>query len=248
MNLCFAYRTHCESFIFHAGKLSTYPLRNAQRNLNKILMGTDNLPGSECSTQSSTMVSSQEQTASTKSLFELDSLINNVLNGNESYASIENVTMQSSANTKTAKEMSNMSSNGKSARALKNDVELNEYNGFPSCYAMRTQSQQQQQQQQQITELRSTSQSNQSATNDNGHLSKLFAGDDSSMLLNNNNMKSNQSSEQQTNHLPITPQPSRIRNSLISDITFSPINGIMSQDNASGEFNNKIQNIFVHIF
>lgn len=225
-----------------AGKPSTYPLRNAQRNLNKILMGNDDLPGSECSNQSSTVVSSQEQTASTKSLFELDSLINNVLSGNESYASIENDTMQSSDNPPMAKQMGNMSSNGKSAGALKNDVELNEYNGFPSCYSMRTQSQQQQQ----TAELHSASQSNQSTTNDNnGHLSKLFAGDDSTMLMNNNNTKSNQSSEQHINHLPITPQPSRIRNSLISDITFSPINGIMSQDNASGEFDINKQNIFV---
>lgn len=206
-------------------------------------MGTDDLPGSERSTHSSTVVSSQEQTASTKSLFELDSLINNVLNGNESYTPIENGIMQSSANPTMAKEMSNMTSNGKSARALKNDVELNEYNGFPSCYSMRTQSQQQHQQ---TAELRSAPQSNQSVTNDNEHLSKLFTGDGSSMLLNNNNTKSNQSPEQQTNHLPITPQQSRIRNSLISDITFSPINGIMSQDNASGEFNNNNQNIYFY--
>lgn len=201
--------------------------------MNKILTGTDELPGSECTVQSSTIVSSQEQTASTKSLFELDSLINNVLNENESYALIENGKRQSSANPPMAKEMSNMSSNGKSASALKNDVGMNEYNGFPSCYSIRTQSQQQQQ----TTELRSA--------NDDEHLSKLFAGDDSSMLMNNNNAKSNQSSEQQNDHLPITPQPSRIRNSLISDITFSPINGIMSQDNASGEFNSNNPNIFV---
>lgn len=242
MNRCLLHRAPSKYFIFHAGKPSTYPLRSAQRNLNKILMGTDDLPGSECSTQSNTVVSSQEQTASPKSLFELDSLINNVLNGNESYASIENVTMQSSANPPMAKDMNNMSSNGKSARALKNDVELNEYNGFPSCYSMQTQSHQQQQQQ--TTELRSSSQLNHLATNDDGHLSKLFTGNDSSMLMNNNNTKSNQSSDQQNNHLPMTPQPCRIRNSLISDITFSPINGIMSQDNASGEFDKKIIKTF----
>lgn len=75
------------------------------------------------------------------------------------------------------------------------------------------------------------------APNDNGHLTKIFGDDESSILINacNNNNKSAQNSVQQTQQLPLTPQLSRARNFISDMVNFSPMNGIMSQDNASGE-------------
>lgn len=221
-------------------------MRSAQRNLNKILLGSEDDMSSECDSQrTSTVVSSQSSTQSTKTIFELDNLISNVFNGTESYIPSDGNIMQPT-NSTIAKEMNTSSAmqsitqnSQNSNSALKNDVKLSEYSEFAPCYAAM---QSHQQQQMQPTELHSASMSqashNQSNSNDNSHLSKMFGDDGTSMLLNNNNSKSIQNTDQQTQgQLPTTPQPNRIRNSLISDIVnFSPMNGIMSQDNASGEF------------
>lgn len=224
------------------GKPSTYPLRTAQRNLNKILLGNEDDLSGECDSQrTSTVVSSQNSTQSAKSLFELDNLISNVFNGTDAYIPTDNNVMEPT-NSAIAKDMNNSAmrsitqNSQNSNSALKNDVKLSEYSEFATCFAM-----QHHPQQMQPTELHSASMSQpshtQSNTNVNSHLSKIFGDDDTSMLLNNNNHKSMQSSDQSTQgELPSTPQPSRIRNSLISDmVNFSPMNGIMSQDNPSGE-------------
>ncbi|XP_031625794.1 transcription factor E2f1 [Contarinia nasturtii] len=241
------------------GKPSSYPLRSAQRNLNKILLGTEDVLSSECdSTQTTcTMVSSQSSTQSTKSIFELDNLMRNVFNETDSYMpNTGNVMESSNSIVAIAKDMNSSTSSSSSSTtlaamrsittqnsqnsssALKNDVKLSEYSEFAPCYATI---------QQPTTDMHShasMSQSNhsQSSTNGNGHLSKLFGDDETSMLLNNNNHKSVQNSDHHQHtqdHLPSTPQQSsRIRNSLISDIVnFSPMNGIMSQDNASDFLN-----------
>lgn len=78
---------------------------------------------------------------------------------------------------------------------------------------------------------------------DNGHLGRIFEDEDSSILMNacNNNNKSAQNSVQQTQQqLPLTPQLSRARNFISDMVNFSPMNGIMSQDNASGELGFKL--------
>lgn len=81
------------------------------------------------------------------------------------------------------------------------------------------------------------------ASTDNGHLGKIFEGEDSSILMNacNNNNESTQNSVQQTQQqLPLTPQLNRARNFISDMVNFSPMNGIMSQDNASGELGFKL--------
>lgn len=221
-------------------------MRSAQRNLNKILLGNEDDLSSECdSHRTSTVVSSQSSTQSSKTIFELDNLISNVFNGSDSYIA-SNGTVMEPTNSAIAKDMNNSAmqsitqNSQNSNSALKNDVKLSEYSEFAPCYA--AMQSHQHQQQMQPNELHSASMSqtqhNQSNTNDNSHLSKMFGDDDTSMLMNNNNSKSIQNTDQQTQgQLPSTPQPNRIRNSLISDIgNFSPMNGIISQDNASGEF------------
>ncbi|XP_055310370.1 transcription factor E2f1 [Sitodiplosis mosellana] len=221
------------------GKPSTYPLRSAQRNLNKILLGNEDDLGSECdSRRTSTVVSSQGSTQSAKTIFELDALINNVFSEADSYIQSSSNVMQSSNGEAIAKDMNNSTmrsitqNSQNSSSALKNDVKLSEYSEFVPCYG-------QIQQPIQSIDMHSASKSqpthSQSSTNGNGHLSKIFGDDDTSMLLNNNNHKSVQNSDQHTQvQLPSTPQPNRLQNSLISDmVNFSPMNGIMSQDNAS---------------
>lgn len=228
----------------NAGKPSTYPLRSAQRNLNKILLGNEDDLDSECdSRRTSTVVSSQGSAQSAKTIFELDALINNVFSEPDSYiqSSSSSVMQSSNAAATIAKDMNSSAmrsitqNSQNSSSALKNDVKLSEYSEFAPCYA-------QIQQPIQPVAMHSVSKSqqpthSQSSTNANGHLSKIFGDDDTSMLLNNNNHKSVQNSDQHTQvQLPSTPQPSRLQNSLISDmVNFSPMNGIMSQDNASGE-------------
>lgn len=120
---------------FLIGKSSAYPLRNAQRNLNKFLLGTDN----ECESQQSNGLA--DTRTSPKSMFELDSLINNVLNGNNSYSneptSTQATTSAKETNNSALRSMSlNSSSNQKGASALKNDVKLIEYSSFESCFTM----------------------------------------------------------------------------------------------------------------
>lgn len=148
------------------------------------------------------------------------------------------------------------SSQTHSNSALRNDVKLSEYSDFAPCYAtIRSHPQQMQNgassSNSSITatgsiasatttnDLHSQSSHSQSNSNDTGHLSKLFGDDDASMLLNNNNNKSIiQNPEHSTNggnQLPSTPQSGRMRNSLMSDINFSPVNGILSLSNTSGE-------------
>lgn len=230
---------------FSIGKPSTYPLRTAQRNLNKILLGNEDDLGSECDSQrTSTVVSSQGSTQSAKTIFELDALISNVFSDADAYiqsSSSSSSVMQSSNAAAIAKDMNSSAmrsitqNSQNSSSALKNDVKLSEYSEFAPLYA-------QMQQPIQSVDMHSASKSqpthSQSSTNDGGHLSKIFGDDDTSMLLNNNNHKSVQNgSDQHTQvQLPTTPQPNRLQSSLISDmVNFSPMNGIMSQDNASGE-------------
>lgn len=242
-------------------------MRTAQRNLNKILLGTEDILSSD-STQTSTMVSSQSSTQSAKSLFELDNLMRNVFSESDSYMPTTGNVMESSSvaiakdmnsstaataassSTSTSSSSSSLAAmrsittqnSQNSSSALKNDVKLSEYSEFAPCYA--SIQQHQQQMQQPTSDLHShanMSQQTHSQANGNSHLSKIFEDDDTSMLLNNNNHKSVQNSDHHQHtqaHLPSTPQQSsRIRNSLMSDIVnFSPMNGIMSQDNASGEF------------
>lgn len=217
-------------------------MRSAQRNLNKILLGNEDDLGSECSSRrTSTVTSSQSSTQSAKTIFELDTLISNVFSGADSYMQSNSNVMESS-NAAIAKDMNSSAmrsitqNSQNSSSALKNDVKLSEYSEFAPCYATI-------QQPIQTVDMHLASMSqqpthSQSSTNGNGHLSKIFGDDDTSMLMNNNNHKSIQNSDQHTQaQLPTTPQPNRIRNSLISDmVNFSPMNGIMSQDNASGEY------------
>lgn len=244
------------------GKTSTYPLRSAQRNLNKIFDGDDDL-SNECDPTQRTnqhSIASQQANGGThshspKSYFELDSLIDTALNSPASYVnpSTEN-TLTSTTN---AKDMNNasmrlMSTHNQkqhqpSTCALKNDVKLNEYNGFGECFQTQsTQQQQQQQQHQQSTsidthQLNTQTQHNSHSNGGSGD-SQLYGDDSASMVMNNNNHKSliqNQSTS--AVHLPTTPQPlnqSRARNSLVADIVnFSPVNAIMlNQDNVNGTY------------
>lgn len=222
------------------GTPSTYPLRTAQRNLNKILLGNeDDL--SSGSQRTSTVVASQSS-AQSKTYFEMDSLIGNVFEsasympGNGNVMESSNAAIAKDMNSSAMRSITQNSQN--SSSALKNDVKLSEYSEFAPCYASIQQHHQQQQQQQQMHSASISQPSHSQATaNDTGHLSKMFGDDNNSMILNNNNHKTIQNADQHTQaQLPSTPQPGRIRNSLIPDIVnFSPINGIMSQDNASGE-------------
>lgn len=262
-------------------KPSTYPLRSAQRNLNKILLGNED----DLSNDSQrTCTVTQNRSESAKNMFELDTLISNVLNGTDTYMSTDggsSQTMVEPANSAIAKEMNNTlamrssssststaassslaqnSSHSNSNSALRNDVKLSEYSEFAPCYAAIQQSHPQQMQSNNNTtttnsnaatananslhsaSMSQPSHSQQSNTNDsNGHLSKMFGGDDTSMLLNNNNNKSIQNTEHSTHvggqqQMPSTPQSGRIRNSLMSDYNFSPVNGILSLSNTSGEY------------
>lgn len=220
-------------------------------------------------------------------MFELDTLISNVLNGTDTYMSTNGGSSQAMVeptNSAIAKEMNialamrsstsstssaaaslaQNSSHSNSNSALRNDVKLSEYSEFAPCYAAMQQShaQQQMQNNQHTTSnsaigvaaanvnanslhsasMSQPSHSQQSNSNDsNGHLSKMFGDDDTSMLMNNNNNKSIQNTEHSTHvggqqQLPSTPQSGRIRNSLMSDYNFSPVNGILSLSNTSGEY------------
>lgn len=259
-------------FFPNTGKPSTYPLRSAQRNLNKILLGNEDDLSND-SHRTSTVVSTQSRSESAKNMFELDTLISNVLNGTDTYMSTDGSStshaiakemnntfaMRSSSSSTTTSSLTQNSSQSNSNSALRNDVKLSEYSEFAPCYAAIQQSHPQQMQTNNnssssgisiaatanANSLHSASMSqpshSQSNTNDsNGHLSKMFGDDDTSMLLNNNNNKSIQNTEHSTHvggqQLPSTPQSGRIRNSLMSDINFSPVNGMLSLSNASGEY------------
>lgn len=219
------------------------------------MLGNEDDLSSNSHQRTSTIVSAQNRSESAKNMFELDTLISNVFNGTDTYMSTDGTShAMEPTNSAIAKDMNSsvmqsITQNSQNSNsALKNDVKLSEYSEFAPCYA--AMQSHQQQQQMQPSELHSASMSqtqhSQSNTNDSNHLSKMFGDDDTSMLLNNNNGKSMQNADQQTHgQLPSTPQPNRIRNSLISDIVnFSPMNGIISQDNASGEFNTTITNFY----
>lgn len=204
---------------------------------------------SECNSQrTSTVVSSQNSTQS-KTIFELDNLISNVFSEANSFMQ-SNGNVMDSSNVTIAKDMNNSAmrsithNSQNSSSALKNDVKLSEYSEFAPCYAsiQHHHHQQQQQQQMQVSNLHTDTMSqptnSQTSTSGTGHLPKMFGEDGTSMLMNNNNHKFIQNSDQDQHQqqLPQTPNAGRIRNSLISDIVnFSPMNGIMSQDNTSGE-------------
>lgn len=76
--------------------------------------------------------------------------------------------------------------------------------------------------------------------NETGQLGKIFDDEDTYKppiisLNSNNNTKIAHASVQQI-QIPLTPQSNRIRNTFMPDmVSFSPTNGIMSQDNASGK-------------
>lgn len=109
--------------------------------MNKFLLGTDNDLGNECeSLQSNGLANTRN---SPKSMFELDSLINNALSGNDSYSngstSMQATTSAKETNNSALRSMSlnnNSSTNQKGTSALKNDVKLIEYSSFESCFTM----------------------------------------------------------------------------------------------------------------
>lgn len=123
-------------------------MRNAQRNLTKILMGDD------FGTQEDSLPPPITTETPTKSMFEFDSLIDNVFIGNDPYTNGTNTLQTTTTNSKESASNNTLRlmtpnnghhnvSNEKTSDALNTNVlKLPEFSAFDTnCFGMRSQSQ-----------------------------------------------------------------------------------------------------------
>lgn len=198
-----------------SGKPSTYPLRTAQRNLSKILLGaSDNTDDTES-------IDSSDKTISTpKQYRELDNLIDNILNpvpSTSSYASSINDKDASTATAATrsssmhiVNEIAGDRSNNNPS-ALKNDVKLNQFNEYGECY--------------QHTQPQNGAAYVASANSMHGHQAAGATQlEVNSAIMNNNNNSTNDGKQ----------HGKGVRNALISEmVDYNSLNNIITQHDSS---------------